>query len=328
MRARLVGIGAHAPVTSISNTDLELLVDTSDEWISKRTGIRRRHLLRPHEQLTDLASAAARNALEHAGVAAEEVDLLIMATSTPDDLFGDAPFLASEIGAKNAVAFDLTAACSGFLFGVNTASQFLHNGVYSTALVIGGDAMSRWVDWNDRNTCVLFGDGAGAAVLKATDDGEEGVLGFQMHSDGAGRCDLNLEYNGEEQPLGALTSVTRGGYKGIAMNGKEVYKFATSRVPQVVGEALDAAGIRAADIDWLLLHQANIRIMETVAKKLGVPMEKVISNVDEYGNTSAGSIPIALDGAVRSGKVKAGDVIAISGFGAGLSWGAAVIRWG
>lgn len=328
-RARFVGIGSCAPKTRVSNTDLEELVETSDEWISKRTGISARHLLAPGEKLCDLSATAAKRALEMARVAPEEVDLIVHATSSPDDLFGDAPYVAREIGAVNAVAFDLTAACSGFLFGVNTASQFLHSGSYKTALVLGADALSRWVDWEDRNTCVLFGDGAGAVVMQAvTDIDDAGVLGFEMHSNGAGREDLCLGYSGADRDLATITKVTNGEYAPIAMNGKEVYKFATGRVPEVLAEALVNAGVTADNIDWLCLHQANIRIMETVAKKLGVPMDKVLSNLDEYGNTSAGSIPLALDEFVRSGKVKPGDVVAVAGFGAGLSWGAAVIKWG
>ena len=224
---------------------------------------------------------------------------------------------------------------------MNTASQFLHNGAYKTALVIGADALSRWVDWEDRNTCVLFGDGAGAVVLKACEAGDApGILGYEMHSNGAGRENLNLGYDGEANALrpgepedgddahGAVATVTTGSYGVCQMVGKEVYKFATTCVPSVLGEALDNAGKTADDLDWLLLHQANIRIMETVAKKLGVPMEKVITNLDEYGNTSAGSIPLALNEAVEKGQVKPGDLIGVAGFGAGLSWGAAVMRWG
>jgi 3-oxoacyl-[acyl-carrier-protein] synthase-3 len=237
--------------------------------------------------------------------------------------------VASLIGAKNAVAFDLTAACSGFLFAMTTAGQFLHNGAYKTALIIGGDVLSRWVDWSDRNTCVLFGDGAGAAVLRSAAEGEEsGVLGYEMHSNGSGRVDLNLGYGPEQKALAEVATVSDGDYGKIAMNGKEVYKFATTCVPKVVKEALDNAGVEAEDLDWLLMHQANIRIMETVAKKLKIPMDKVIHNLDEFGNTSAGSIPLALDQAVREGQVKPGDLVAVAGFGAGLSWGAAVIRWG
>merc|ERR1740123_2980235 len=297
LNARVVGIGAAAPPTVVSNTVLEDVVDTSDEWIAKRTGIRNRHLLAPGESVTELAASAASKALASAGVDASLVDLVILATSSPEDLFGDAPSVARSIGATGAVAFDLTAACSGFLFGVNTAAQFLHSGAYKTALVIGADSLSRWVDWIDRNSCILFGDGAGAAVMQATADGEEpGILGFEMHSNGAGRPDLNLGYNGDKRALKSVATVTSGAYKPIAMNGKEVFKFATTRVPEVISEAIDNAGISVDEVDWLVMHQANIRIMQTVAKKLGIPMEKVISNLDEYGNTSAGSIPLALDG--------------------------------
>lgn len=329
LRSKLVGVGSCAPPTRVTNVDLEDLVDTTDEWIAQRTGIRSRHLLAPGETMSELGSKAAEGALAMAGVAAEDVDLVIFATSSADDLFGDAANVAKLVGATNAVAFDLTAACSGFLFGINTASQFLHNGAYKTALVIGGDALSRWVDWTDRTTCVLFGDGAGAVVLKAAaSDEEAGVLGWEMHSNGEGRKDLNLCYSGEPNGLGEIATVTSGTYDTIAMNGMDVYKFATTKVPKVIKEALVNADMTTDDIDWVVLHQANIRIMETVAKKLGVSMDKVIHNLDEYGNTSAGSIPLALDEAVRSGKIKKGDTLAVAGFGAGLSWGACVIRWG
>ena len=218
LRSKLVGVGSCAPPTRVTNVDLEDLVDTTDEWIAQRTGIRSRHLLAPGETMSELGSKAAEGALAMAGVAAEDVDLVIFATSSADDLFGDAANVAKLVGATNAVAFDLTAACSGFLFGINTASQFLHNGAYKTAVVVGADALSRWVDWSDRNTCVLFGDGAGAVVLRACADGEEpGLLGYEMHSNGEGRSDLNLEYGGDQRALGekdaVVTSVTTGEYK-------------------------------------------------------------------------------------------------------------------
>jgi len=329
LQVRLLGIGAAAPEKRVPNSELEELVDTSDEWIAQRTGISCRHLLAPEEGLSDLATSAVKDALEQAGVEAADVDLVIMATSSPDDLFGDAAGVARSVGATGAVAFDLTAACSGFLFGINTASQFLHNGAYETAVVIGADALSRWVDWSDRNTCVLFGDGAGAVVLQRAAEGEAaGVLGFEMHSNGAGREDLNLPYDGDTRELASIATVTTGKYTPIAMNGKEVYKFATTCVPKVLNEALENAELTVDDVDWLLMHQANIRIMETVAKKLKIPMDKVLTNLAEYGNTSAGSIPLALNEAVREGKVKKGDVIACAGFGAGLSWGSAILRSG
>eukprot|EP00747_Dinoflagellata_sp_TGD_P206311 gnl/TRDRNA2_/TRDRNA2_80031_c2_seq1.p1 gnl/TRDRNA2_/TRDRNA2_80031_c2~~gnl/TRDRNA2_/TRDRNA2_80031_c2_seq1.p1 ORF type:complete len:262 (-),score=42.93 gnl/TRDRNA2_/TRDRNA2_80031_c2_seq1:121-876(-) len=250
-------------------------------------------------------------------------------------MFGDAASVADAIGAKKAVAFDLTAACSGFLFALVTGSQFLHNGAYKKAVVVGADALTRWVDWGDRNSCILFGDGAGAVVLQQTGSagsaaGVPGLLGFELHSDGSGSGKLALPYAGETKPLNDQGGheVTTGAYSTIAMDGKEVYSWATRNVPRVLKEALSNAGLKVEDVDWLLLHQANIRIMETVAKRLKIPMEKVLTNLDEHGNTSAGSIPIALNGAVKAGKVKKGDIIACAGFGAGLSWGSAIIRWG
>jgi 3-oxoacyl-[acyl-carrier-protein] synthase-3 len=266
------------------------------------------------------------------GLKAEDIDIVIMATSSPDDMFGDATTVAASIGCKRGVvAFDLTAACSGFLFASVTAGQFLTTGAYQRALVIGADALTRWVDWDDRNTCILFGDGAGAAVFDSSAGvgSGGGLLGWAMHSDGGGHNCLTLEYQGEEKLLTQGKGVTSGRkFAPLQMNGREVYKFATREVPTVIQEALENAGMSVEDVDHLLLHQANIRIMETVAQRLGMPMEKVITNLHEYGNTSAASIPLALDEAVRSGQVKKGDVIACAGFGAGLSWGSAIIRWG
>lgn len=350
MQCRPIGIGSAAPITRITNTDLEQVVETSDEWIQTRTGIGSRHVLvdashqsdgtdtaittTTPESLRDLSVRAAKAALEMANMEASQIDLVIVCTSSPDDLFGDAPSVASILGCStNTVAFDLTAACSGFLFGIVTAGQFLSASSAKTALVIGADALSRWVDWEDRNSCILFGDGAGAMILQSTQsesDASPGVLGYAAHSNGLGYCDLQLGYNGAPRKVstpGHGTIMTSGSYGKVAMNGKEVYKFATREVPEVLFECLEAAGMTVEQVDWLLLHQANIRIMETVAKRLGMPMEKVITNLNEYGNTSAASIPLALDEAVRSGKVKSGDVIACAGFGAGLSWGAAIFKW-
>lgn len=335
LQVRITGVGAAAPGARTTNSDLESVVETSDEWIAKRTGIKSRHLLSAEGSISALSVAAARGALESAGVAAEEVDLVILATSSPDDLFGDAAMVASEIGAVRAVGFDLTAACSGFLFAVVTASQFVHTGAYRTVLVVGADALSRWVDWEDRNTCILFGDGAGAVLIRAAEPGGAGaaqgpgLLGFELRSDGSGRSDLNLGYVGQRRVLSeAAGTVSTGSYGSIAMNGKEVYKFACSKVPEVLEQALQNAGMTADDIDHLLLHQANIRIIEAVASRLGIPASKIITNLSEYGNTSAASIPLALNEAIKSGAVKPGDVIACAGFGAGLSWGAAIFRWG
>mmetsp|Transcript_29132 Transcript_29132/g.48166 ORF Transcript_29132/g.48166 Transcript_29132/m.48166 type:complete len:379 (-) Transcript_29132:63-1199(-) len=330
---RPIGIGSAAPKTIITNADLEEVVETSDEWIRTRTGISQRHVLCDGESLMQLGAQAGQQALEMAGITdPTDIDLVICATSSPDDLFGDATSIAASLGCTNAVGFDLTAACSGFLFGITTAGQFLSNpnGSTKTALVIGADALSRWVDWDDRNSCILFGDGAGAMVL--TQDVESpGVLGYSAHSNGLGHEDLKLDYCGSPRMVatpGDGTTLSSGSYGKMSMNGKEVYKFATREVPKVLNESLEAASMTVDDVDWLLLHQANIRIMEIVAKKMGIPMEKVITNLSEYGNTSAASIPIALDEAVRSGKVKKGDIIACAGFGAGLSWGSAILKWG
>lgn len=328
LKCKPIGIGHAAPANRVSNKDMESIVDTTEEWIRSRTGIESRHILDGSESVRDLAIRAAQGALSSSGLSADDIDMVIVATSSPEDMFGDAPSVASAIGAKKAFAMDLTAACSGFLFGIVTAGQFLHSGSAKNALVVGADALSRWVDWEDRNTCVLFGDGAGAMVLTATNTIEEaGMLGFQMHSDGSGYCNLQLAFQGNPRQVGGKT-IAQGKYSPITMVGKEVYKFATRDVPRVLEEAIVNAGLEAKDIDHLLLHQANIRIMEVVAERLGIPMEKVLHNLEEYGNTSAASIPLCLAEAVAKGTVKKGDIVACAGFGAGLSWGACVFRWG
>eukprot|EP00746_Dinoflagellata_sp_MGD_P122095 gnl/MRDRNA2_/MRDRNA2_57074_c0_seq1.p1 gnl/MRDRNA2_/MRDRNA2_57074_c0~~gnl/MRDRNA2_/MRDRNA2_57074_c0_seq1.p1 ORF type:complete len:504 (+),score=74.70 gnl/MRDRNA2_/MRDRNA2_57074_c0_seq1:85-1596(+) len=335
LNAAVTGVGAVAAPQVVTNEDIASMgLDTSDEWIRTRTGISSRRVLPSGTDLKSLASQAAEQAMASASVSGEDIDLVIVATSTPDDMFGDATSVAHAIGAKNAVAFDLTAACSGFLFAMVTGSQFLHNGAYQKAVVVGADALTRWVDWDDRNSCILFGDGAGAVVLEgnkaATSSAGPGILGFAMHSDGSDQGKLCLPYSGAKKDLKTQGNheVTTGSYSTVTMDGKSVYQFATRSVPTVLSEALDNAGLTVDQVDWLLLHQANIRIMETVAKRLKIPMEKVLTNLDEHGNTSAGSIPIALNGAVKEGKIKNGDIIACAGFGAGLSWGAAIIRWG
>lgn len=374
LNVRPIGIGSAAPSTLITNVDLESVHDTSDEWIRSRTGIQQRRVLVHEgtrsviqqvagteeggaegggggtvdaeipETLRTLGIEAAKNALAMSGVDPADVDVVICATSSPDDLFGDAPYIANAVGCDSSrvVAFDLTAACSGFLFGIVTAGQFLNgNSGARNALVLGADALTRWVDWEDRNSCILFGDGAGAMVLTSGDsgdgegesDGEDGigVLGYAMHSNGAGHKELKCLYRGEPKKIstpGEGTMVHDGSYDLMTMNGRRVYSFATREVPTVIEEALEQAGMSIDQVDHLLLHQANIRIMEVVAERLGMPMEKVITNLYKYGNTSAASIPLALDEAVRSGKVKKGDVIACAGFGAGLSWGSAILKWG
>ncbi len=322
----IMGSGSATPAQVLLNQDLSKMVDTSDEWIKTRTGIRRRHLASPTESLSQLCARASKKAIAMAGINPRDLDLLILATSTPDDLFGSASKVQSLIGASRAVAFDLTAACSGFVFSLITACQFIRTGIYQNALVIGGDILSRWVDWSDRSTCILFGDGAGAVVCQGIEEGN-GLLGFEMRSDGTQNTSLNLAYQGETQNLVNGQRITQGGFSHITMNGREVYRFAVNKVPEVIEKALFRASITTEQIDWLILHQANQRIIDAVAERLNIPSWKVISNLSEYGNTSAASIPIAMDEAVRQGKIRAGDTVVTSGFGAGLTWGAAIFRW-
>jgi 3-oxoacyl-[acyl-carrier-protein] synthase-3 len=302
------------------------LVETSDEWITTRTGIRQRQLASPSESLSGLATAASSQAIAASGIKPEDLDLILLATSTPDDLFGSACQVQAQLGATNAVAFDLTAACSGFVFGLVTAAQYIRTGVYKNVLLIGADILSRWVDWQDRSTCVLFGDGAGAVILQAAKS--DRLLGFALKSDGTQNHYLNLAYAGASQELLPGVNVTKGTYQPITMNGKEVYRFAVQKVPEIIDKALFQANLSVDQIDWLLLHQANQRIIDAVAQRLNVPEHKVISNLAQYGNTSAASIPLALDEAVRQGKIKPNDIVATSGFGAGLTWGAAIFQWG
>lgn len=323
----IIGSGSATPQQTLTNGDLSQLVDTSDEWIRTRTGISERHLAGSTDSLAQLATQSASQALTMAGVDPLEVDLIIVATSTADDAFGSAAQVQHLLGATQAVAFDLTVACSGFVFGLVTASQFIYTGVYKTVVVIGADILSRWVDWSDRTTCILFGDGAGAVVCQASREGDR-LLGFDLYSDGRQNGCLNLGYQSESQALTANLTVQKGQYQPITMNGRDVYRFAVAKVPEVIEKTLFRAQLTATEIDWLILHQANQRILDSVAERLNIPPEKVISNLSRHGNTSAASIPLALDEAVRGGKIKAGDAIAISGFGAGLAWGAAIFRWG
>lgn len=322
----ITGSGSAVPGTFLDNQGLSELVETSDEWITTRTGISQRRLATATESVTSIGTAASLKALEMAGIEATDVDLILLATSTPDDLFGSASQIQAELGANRAVAFDLTAACSGFVFGLVTAAQYIRTGVFQNVLLIGADILSRWVDWEDRRTCILFGDGAGAAVLQVNKD--ERLLGFEIKSDGTLNSCLNLAYTPQPKELTKGVTISKGNFGNVSMNGKEVYRFAVKRVPEVIDKALFHANLSVEQVDWLLLHQANQRILDAVAERLSIPSEKVISNVASYGNTSAASIPIALDEAVRSGKIKPADTIAASGFGAGLTWGAAIFQWG
>lgn len=322
----VTGCGSAAPIATLSNEQLSQIVDTSDDWITARTGIRQRRLAVPAESLTSLAATAAQAAIAMAGLEPNDIDLILLATSTPDDLFGTACRVQAAIGATRAVAFDLTAACSGFVFGLVTAAQYIRTGTYQNILLIGGDVLSRWVDWSDRRTCILFGDGAGAVVLQAND--QDRLLGFELRSDGSQNHYLNLDYQPTPKTLADGVDIGQGTFHPITMNGQEVYRFAVRRVPEVIEKALFRADRTTVDVDWLIMHQANQRILDAVAERLKMSAEKVISNLASYGNTSAASIPLALDEAIRAGTVKAGDTIATAGFGAGLTWGAAIFEWG
>ncbi|AFZ19415.1 3-oxoacyl-(acyl-carrier-protein) synthase III [Allocoleopsis franciscana PCC 7113] len=322
----ITGSGSATPDVILDNPQLERMVETSDEWITSRTGIRERRLADDQIRLSAIAAQAAQNALTMAQIAATDLDLIILATSTPDDLFGTACQIQSLLGASKAVAFDMTAACSGFVFGMVTAAQFIRTGVYKNVLLIGADILSRWVNWSDRGTCILFGDGAGAVVMQANES--DRFLGFEIRSDGTQNHSLQLTYNAQPKEIVKDIAVAQGNFGPITMNGKEVYRFAVQKVPEVIEKALFRANLSAEQIDWLLLHQANQRILDAVAQRLKIPTQKVLSNLARYGNTSAASIPLALDEAVRQGKIQSGDLIATAGFGAGLTWGSAIFLWG
>ncbi len=323
----LVGSGSATPAQRITNDELAARVDTNDEWVKTRTGIKERRVIGPQESLSLLSCKAAESALAMAGWSVDTVDMVLVATSTPDDLFGIAPKIQAQLGARNAVAFDLTAACSGFLFALVTGAQYLQNGVFRRILVIGADQLSSWMDWDDRRSCVLFGDGAGAIAIEATNSDLDALIGFKLKSDGTrGEC-LSVPQEKDFIDLVVPFKNQIGRYSNIQMNGKEVYKFAVKEVPLLLKEVLETCEISADSLDWLLLHQANQRILNAVADRFAIPKQKVLSNLESYGNTSAATIPIMLDEAVRDGRIKSKDLIASSGFGAGLSWGVALFRW-
>jgi len=322
-----IGSGSAQLDIALSNAQLAEVVDTSDEWIATRTGIRQRHIASAQESIRSMGAQAAGSAIAQANLTPTDIDLIILATSTPDDLFGSACQIQAELGATRAIAFDITAACSGFVFALITAAQFIRTGAYKNVVVVGADILSRLTDWSDRRTCVLFGDGAGAIVMQRSEKGDR-LLSFEMHSDGSMNDCLNAAYAQEHKPLIDGITTQDGHFNSVTMNGREVYRFAVNRVPEVLEKSLFHAGLSTDDIDWLILHQANQRILDAVAKRLGIDSAKVVSNMAKHGNTDAASIPIALDEWVRAGKIKAGDTLALSGFGAGLSWGAAILKWG
>jgi 3-oxoacyl-[acyl-carrier-protein] synthase-3 len=320
----ITGIGSNAPERILTNDELSTMVETSDEWIVARTGIHERRVAKEEEALTDVALPAARQALEAAGVKPEELDLLIVATVTPDMSFpATAALMASELGAHDAAAYDLSAGCTGFMYAVAQAYGMLAGGICRRALVVGGDVLSKIVDWTDRTTCIVFGDGAGAVVMERVESG--GFMGFELGADGAGGLQLYLPAGGSRAPTSAETLAEHGHY--VHMNGREVFKFATRVLVSSAQKLLDQLGLTVDDIDLYVPHQANVRIIKHAVERLGIPEEKVVINVDRYGNTSSGSIPLALAEAVRDRRVDKGDIVLMTGMGAGLTWGSGVIEW-
>lgn len=324
--AKIIGTGSYAPGRILTNHDLEQMVDTSDEWIKTRTGMEERHIAAETETTSDMAAAAARNAMENAGITADALDLIVVGTLSPDRPFPNtACFVQKKIGAVNAACFSLEAACSGFLYGLQCAAGMIQSGAIQRALVIGAEKITMFVDWTDRNTCVLFGDGAGAAIIERTEPELNGYLGCTLGADGTYTELLTVPAGGSETPT--TTKTIESGDNFIKMEGREVFKLAVNAMVNAANTALDQAGVKAEDIRWLVPHQANTRIIQAVGKKLGMPNENVFINVEKYGNTSAATIPIALDEINRSGVVEPGDLVLAVAFGGGLTWGATLLRW-
>ncbi len=320
MTTRIIGTGSYLPETIVTNDDLSKIMDTSDEWISSRTGIRERHLVK-EETTTSMCVEAAKRALADANVSAEELDLIIVGTITAEHITPSAACqVQAGIGANKAMAFDINAACSGFLFALHIAHSYLQAGIFKKALILGAETLSKIMDWNDRSTCVLFGDGAGAAVVSAQ---EQGVLAFDLGSDGAKGHVLSCRNRENNNPL--VQNPIAQDY--VHMDGQEVYKFAVSTVPKSIARVLEEAQLAPEDVDYYVLHQANIRIIQSVAKRLKVSEEKFPIGLDHCGNISAGSVPILLDELNKKGMLKPGDKLVLSGFGAGLTWGTTVLEW-
>ena len=322
MFSRIAGTGSYLPERVITNDELAQTIETSDEWIAARTGIRQRHIAADGQTTSDLALEAAKRALDAAGMTADEIELIVVGTTTPDVIFpSTATIVQSKLGIAGCPAFDVNAACSGFIYGLTVADKFIRSGSVRNALVIGAETLTRMLDWTDRTTAVLFGDGAGAVVLRA--DTETGILSTHMHADGSKG---DLLHNPVGVSVGFKPEEDRAGVV-VKMAGNEVFKHAVKALDSVVEEALEANGIDRSEIDWLIPHQANLRIIEATAKRLNMSMDNVIVTVDKHGNTSSGSVPLALDGAVRSGRVQRGQLLLLEAFGGGFTWGSALIRY-
>ena len=320
----ITGIGSKAPERVMTNDELAKMVDTSDEWILERTGIRERRVAAPDEALSDLALPASTAALEQAGVQASALDLIIVATVTPDMFFpSTGAILADQLGAKDAAAYDLSAGCTGFVYALAQAHGMVASGLVDHVLVVGGDVLSKIVDWEDRSTCVLFGDGAGAVVLERVGDG--GFLGFELGADGSGGPQLYIPAGGSRAPASAETVADKQHY--AKMNGREVFKFATRILVDSAEKVLKECDVQVGEVDVYVPHQANVRIIDHARKKLGIPEDRTVVNVDRYGNTSSGSIPLALEDAEADGRLAAGEMVLMTGMGAGLTWGSALIEW-
>lgn len=319
--SKIIGTGGYLPERILTNAELERMVDTTEAWIRERTGIRRRHIAAPEQTTCDLAEAAARQAIEAAGIAAQELDLIIVATTTPDQVFpSTACLLQQRLGVQDCPAFDIQAVCTGFVYALDIADKFIRTGSARRVLVVGAETLSRIVDWTDRGTCVLFGDGAGAVVLEASE--EPGILSSHIHADGRYEPLLTV-------PVGVSRRYDQllAGQAYIHMQGREVFKVAVNTLGSLVDEALRANELSQSEIDWLVPHQANYRIIEATAKKMDLPMERVVVTVGEHGNTSAASIALALNVAVRDGRIRRGDTVLLEAFGAGFTWGAVLLRY-
>ena len=324
-KAGIIGVGTYLPEKIVTNSDLEKVVDTTNEWIYSRTGIAERRVAKDDQATSDLAIIAAKKALEHAAIDAAEIDLIIVATITPDMIFpATASIIQEQLKAKKAAAFDLSAGCTGFVYALSVANQFVATGAYDKVLVIGAETLTRIVDWQDRKTCVLFGDGAGAVVVGPVNE-NEGFLSFVLGSDGSGAELLYMPAGGSRKPPSLETLSNKE--HSLRMSGSDVFKFAVKIMGEAAAQALMKSGHKLEDIDFMIPHQANTRIIESAAKRLGLSMEKVFMNLDKYGNMSCASIPVALEEAYHNSLLKKGDLVVFVGFGAGLSWGACALKW-